>query len=95
MIISSFHTGPDQNRNIHSHYEKGLVERIEIDIMFPYRSLHSFYLGLAIDVIGLAFYISFLIWDPIDLVRLLLNGKIGLIIHLFNIFDLIYKISFR
>lgn len=40
MIISSFHTGPDQNRNIHSHYEKGLVERIEIDIMFPYRSLY-------------------------------------------------------
>ena len=59
MIISLFHTGLDQNRDIHSHYEKGLVERIEIDIMFPYRSLHSFYLGLAIDIIiGLFTYLS-------------------------------------
>jgi hypothetical protein len=41
--------------------------------MFPYGSLHSFHLGLGIDVIGLAFYISFLIWDPIDLFGLLLN----------------------
>jgi hypothetical protein len=41
MIISSFPTGPDRYRDIHSHYEKGLVKRIEIDTMFPYRSLHS------------------------------------------------------
>ena len=43
------------------------------------------YLGLGIDVIGLAFYISFLIWDPIHLFGLLLNREIGLIVHLFDI----------
>jgi hypothetical protein len=40
MIISSFPTGPDGNRDIHSHYEKGLVERIEIDTMFLYGFVH-------------------------------------------------------
>ena len=43
------------------------------------------YLGLGIDVIGLAFYISLLIWDPIHLFGLLLNREIGLIVHLFDI----------
>ena len=43
MIISSFHTGPARNRGyIHSHYEKGSFERIEIDTMFPYGSLRRF-----------------------------------------------------
>jgi len=78
MIISSFHTGPDRNREIHSHYEKGLFERIEIDTIW----IPTFHLGLGIDVIGLAFYISFLIWDPIHLFGLLLNREIGLIVHL-------------
>ncbi|KAF8735814.1 hypothetical protein HU200_014433 [Digitaria exilis] len=44
--------------------------------MFTYRSLRRsipFHLGLGIGVIGPAFYISLVIWDPIHLFGLLLN----------------------
>lgn len=51
--------------------------------MDPY--VLTFHLGLGIGVIGLAFYTSLLIWDPIHLFELLLNREIGLIVHLFDI----------
>ena len=60
--------------------------------MDPY--VVTFHLGLGIGVIGPAFYISLVIWDPIHLFGLLLNREIGLIVHLFDIiiyiFDIIY-----
>lgn len=43
----------------------------------------TFHLGLGIDVIGLALYIS--LREPIHLFGLLLNREIGLIVHLFDI----------
>jgi hypothetical protein len=56
--------------------------------MFTYGSLRlTFLLGLGIGVIGPAFYISLVIWDPIHLFGLLLNREIGLIVHLFDILD--------
>ena len=48
------------------------------------RYVVTFYLGLGIGVIGPAFYISLVIWDPIHLFGLLLNREIGLIVHLFD-----------
>lgn len=56
--------------------------------MFTYGSLVTFHLGLGIGVIGPAFYISLVIWDPIHLFGLLLNREIGLIVHLFDILDI-------
>jgi hypothetical protein len=50
--------------------------------MDPY--VVTFHLGLGIGVIGHAFYISLVIWDPIHLFGLLLNREIGLIVHLFD-----------
>lgn len=95
MIISSFHTGPDRNY-IHSHYEKGSFERISY--LNRYYVLHmdpyvvTFHLGLGIGVIGPAFYISLVIWEPIHLFELLLilNREIGWIVYLFDIIY-IYK----
>ena len=52
--------------------------------MDPY--IVTFHLGLGIGVIGPAFYISLVIWDPIHLFGLLLNREIGLIVHLFDIY---------
>lgn len=52
--------------------------------MDPY--VVPFHLGLGIGVIGPAFYISLVIWDPIHLFELLLNREIGLIGHLFDIY---------
>jgi len=50
-------------------------------------------LGLGIGVvIGPAFYISLVIWDPIHLFGLLLNQEMGLIVSIFLI-DLIDWIS--
>ena len=49
------------------------------------RYVVTFYLGLGIGVIGPAFYISLVIWDPIHLFGLLLNREIGLIVYLFDI----------
>ena len=54
-----------------------------------------FHLGLGIGEIGSAFYISLVIWDPIHLFRLLLNLEIGLIVHLFDIFDIIVIVTIR
>lgn len=54
--------------------------------MDPY--VVTFHLGLGIGVIGPAFYISLVIWDPIHLFGLLLNREIGLIVHLFDILDI-------
>ena len=51
--------------------------------MDPY--VVTFHLGLGIGVIGPAFYISLVIWDPIYPFGLLLNREIGLIVHLFDI----------
>ena len=51
--------------------------------MDPY--VVTFHLGLGIGIIGLAFYISLVIWDPIHLFGLLLNRGIGLIVYLFYI----------
>ena len=63
--------------------------------MDPY--VVTFHLGLGIGVIGPAFYISLVIWDPIHLFGLLLNREIGLyIFHLFD-FDIdfdTYKVSY-
>lgn len=42
-------------------------------------------LGIGVSVIGPAFYISLVIWDPIHLFGLLLNREIGLIVYLFDI----------
>lgn len=47
--------------------------------MDPY--VVTFHLGLGIGVIGPAFYISLVIWDPIHPFGLLLNREIGLIVH--------------
>ena len=55
--------------------------------MDPY--VVTFHLGLGIGVIGPAFYISLVIWDPIHLFGLLLNREIGLIVYLF---DIIYSL---
>jgi hypothetical protein len=52
--------------------------------MDPY--VVPFHLGLGI--IGPAFYISLVIWDPIHPLGLLLNPGIGLIAHLFDRLDI-------
>ena len=59
--------------------------------MFTYGSLVTFHLGLGIGVIGPAFYISLVIWDPIHLFGLLLNREIGLIVHLFDIYQALHS----
>lgn len=51
--------------------------------MDPY--VVTFHLGLG--VIGPAFYISLVIWDPIHLFELLLNREIGWIVYLLD-FDI-------
>ena len=57
--------------------------------MDPYVITFHLGLGIGVSVIGPAFYISLVIWDPIHLFGLLLNREIGLIVHLFDI----YKVS--
>lgn len=52
--------------------------------MDPY--VITLHLGLGIGVvIGPAFYISLIIWDPIHLFGLLLNREMGLIVSIFLI----------
>ena len=53
--------------------------------MDPYVITFHLGLGIGVSVIGPAFYISLVIWDPIHLFGLLLNREIGLIVHLFDI----------
>ena len=88
MIISSFHTGPDRNRVIYilimRRGHSSVSKQILCLHMDPY--VVPFHLGLGIGVIGPAFYISLVIWDPIHLFELLLNREIGLIGHLFDIY---------
>lgn len=87
MIISSFHTGPDPNRVIYilimRRGHSSVSKQILCFHMDPY--VVTFHLGLGIGVIGPAFYISLVIWDPIHPFGLLLNREIGLIVHLFDI----------
>lgn len=59
--------------------------------MDPY--VVPFHLGLGIGVIGPAFYISLVIWDPIHLFELLLHREIGLIGHLFDIYNIYIRHS--
>jgi hypothetical protein len=59
--------------------------------MDPYVITFHLGLGIGVSVIGPAFYISLVIWDPIYLFGLLLNREIGLIVYLF---DIIYSLSF-
>ena len=67
---------------------------LSVSTMFTYGSLRlTFLLGLGIGVIGPAFYISLVIWDPIHLFGLLLNREIGLIVHLFDILDIYIRHS--
>ena len=58
MIISSFPTGSDRNRDRHSHYEQGVSRayrnRYYLSLWIP-----TFHLVLGIDIIGFAFYIFF------------------------------------
>lgn len=58
--------------------------------MDPY--VVTFHLGLGIGVIGPAFYISLVIWDPIHLFGFLLNREIGLIGRLFDNIEGILRI---
>ena len=53
--------------------------------MDPYVVTFHLGLGIGVSVIGPAFYISLVIWDPIHLFGLLLNREIGLIVYLFDI----------
>ncbi|KAG6618068.1 hypothetical protein I3842_Q038300, partial [Carya illinoinensis] len=53
--------------------------------MDPYVITFHLGLGIGVSVIGPAFYISLVIWDPIHLFGLLLNREIGLIVYLFDI----------
>ena len=53
--------------------------------MDPYVITFHLGLGIGVSVIGPAFYISLVIWDPIYLFGLLLNREIGLIVYLFDI----------
>lgn len=52
--------------------------------MDPYVITFHLGLGIGVSVIGPAFYISLVIWDPIHLFGLLLNREIGLIVYLFD-----------
>lgn len=54
--------------------------------MDPYVVRFQFRLGIV--VLGPAFYISLVIWDPIHLFGLLLNREIGLIGYLFDRLDI-------
>ena len=60
--------------------------------MDPYVITFHLGLGIGVSVIGPAFYISLVIWDPIHLFGLLLNREIGLIVYLF---DIIYRSILR
>jgi hypothetical protein len=60
--------------------------------MDPYVITFHLGLGIGVSVIGPAFYISLVIWDPIHLFGLLLNREIGLIVYLF---DRIYRSILR
>ena len=53
--------------------------------MDPYVITFNLGLGIGVSVIGPAFYISLVIWDPIHLFGRLLNREIGLIVYLFDI----------